>query len=167
MPGIPREVAEHKLNIKPSSKPIKRKLRHFDGDKSKAIQEIKKLLAAGFIREVYHPELLANPALVKKKNGKRRMCVDFTGLNKACSKDPFPLPRIDHVVDSTAGCKTLCFLDANSEYHQIAMDSDDQLATTFITPFGCFCYSSMPFGLKNAGATFQRCMHHVFGEPIS
>jgi hypothetical protein len=91
---------------------------------------------------------------VKKKSDKWRMCVDYTGLNKACLKDPFPLPRINQVVDLTAGCETLYFLDAYSGYHQIAMDLDDQLATAFITPFGCLYYSSMPFRLKNAGATF-------------
>jgi hypothetical protein len=90
------------------------------------------------------------------------MCVDYTGLNKACSKDLFPWPRIDQVVDSTAGCETLCFIDAYSEYHQIAMCIVDQLATLFITPFSTYCYKTMPFGLKNAGATFQRCMRRVF-----
>ena len=108
MPGIPREVAEHKLNIKPGSKPIKQRLRRFNSDKCKAIrEEIEKLISAGFIREVYHPEWLANPVLVKKKNGKWRMCVDYTSLNKACPKDPFPLPRIDQVVDSTADRKSV------------------------------------------------------------
>ena len=75
------------------------------------------------------------------------MCVDYMGLNKACPKDPFPLPRIDQIVDSTSGCETLCFLDASSGYHQIAMKESDQLATSFITPFESFCYASMPFGL--------------------
>ena len=112
-----------------------------------------KLLAAGFIKEVYHSEWLANPVLVRKKSGKWRMCVDYTGLNKACLKDPFPLPRIDQVVHLTSGCKTLCFLDAYSGYHQIMMKESDQLMTSFITPFGLFCYVSMPFGLKNDGAT--------------
>jgi hypothetical protein len=83
------------------------------------------------------------------------MCVDYTSLNKACPKDPFPLPRIDQDVDSTAGCETLCFLDAYSGYHQIAMCIADQLATSFSTPFGAYCYQTMPFGLKNAGSTFQ------------
>ena len=92
------------------------------------------------------------------------MCVDYTGLNKACPKDPFPLPRIDQIVDSTSGCETLYFLDAYSGYHQIAMNELDQLATFFITPFGAFCYVTMPFGLKNTGATFQRCMQKVFRE---
>ncbi|CAO2207897.1 unnamed protein product [Urochloa humidicola] len=94
------------------------------------------------------------------------MCVDYTSLNKACPKDPFPLPRIDQIVDSTSGCETLCFLDAYSGYHQIAMKESDQLATSFITPFGSYCYVTMPFGLKNAGATFQRCMIRTFDDLI-
>jgi hypothetical protein len=165
--GIPREVAEHKLNIKPGSKPVKQRLHRFNNDKCKAIgEEILKLPSVGFIREVYHPKWLANPVLLKKKNKKWRMGVDYTSLNKACPKDPFPLPHIDQVVDSTARCKTLCFLDAYSRYHQIAMCIADQLATSFITPFGAYYYQMMPFGLKNAGATFQRCMQRVFGELI-
>jgi hypothetical protein len=125
-----------------------------------------KLLSAGFICEVFHSDWLANPVLVKKKNNKWRVCVDYTSLNKACPKDLFPLPCIDQVVDSTAGCETLFFLDVYSGYHQIAMCIADQLATSFITPFGTYCYQTMPFGLKNAGATFQRCMLRVFGELI-
>jgi hypothetical protein len=139
MKGIPREVAEHKLNIKPGSKPLKQHLHRLNDEKCKAIgEEILKLLSAGFICEVFHPEWLANPVLVKKKNKKRRMCVHYTSLNKACPKDLFPLPRIDQVVDSTAGCETLCFLDAYSGYHQIAMCIADQLATLFITLFGAY-----------------------------
>jgi hypothetical protein len=69
-------------------------------------------------------------------------------------------------VDSTAGCETLSFLDAYSGYHQIKMKESDQLTTSFITPFGVYCYTTMPFGLRNAGATYQRCMNHVFGEHI-
>ena len=94
------------------------------------------------------------------------MCVDYTGLNKACPKVPFPLPRIDQIVDSTAGCETLSFLDAYSGYHQIKMKESNQLATSFITPFGMYCYVTMPFGLRNAGATYQRCMTKVFGKHI-
>jgi hypothetical protein len=94
------------------------------------------------------------------------MCIDYTSLNKACPKVPYPLPRIDQIVDSTAGCETLSFLDAYSGYHQIKMKESDQLATSFITPFGMYCYTTMSFGLRNAGATYQRCMNHVFGEHI-
>jgi hypothetical protein len=146
---------------------VKQPLRRFDEEKRRAIgEEIHKLMAAGFIKEVFHPEWLANPVLVKKKGGKWRMCVDYTGLNKACPKVPYPLPRIDQIVDSTAGCETLSFLDAYSRYHQIKMKESDQLATSFITPFGMYYYITMPFGLRNAGATYQRCMNHVFGEHI-
>jgi hypothetical protein len=167
MKGIPGEVAKHKLNIKLGSKLVKQHLPRFNDHKCKAIgEEILKLLSAGFIREVYHPEWFANPALVKNKNKKWRMCVDYTSLNKSCPKDPFPLPRIDQVVNSTAGYETLCFLDAYSGYHQIVMCIANQLATSFITPFSAYCYQMMPFDLKNAGATFQRCMRCVFEELI-
>jgi hypothetical protein len=146
---------------------VKQHLRRFDEEKRRAIgEEAHKLMAAGFIKEVFHPEWLANLVLVKKKGGKWRMCVDYTGLNKACPKVPYPLPRFDQIVDSTAGCETLSFLDAYSGYHQIKMKESDQLATSFITPFGMYCYITMPFGLRNAGATYQRCMNHVFGEHI-
>jgi hypothetical protein len=167
MPGIPRDVVEHSLDIRARARPVKQPLCRFDEEKRRAIgEEIHKLMVAGFIKEVFHPEWLANPVLVKKKGGKWRMCVDYTGLNKACPKVPYPLPRIDQIVDSTAGCETLSFLDAYSGYHQIKMKESDQLATSFITPFGMYCYTTMPFGLRNAGATYQRCMNHVFGEHI-
>jgi hypothetical protein len=168
MPGIPRDVAEHSLDIRAGARPVKQTLRRFDEEKRRAIgEEIHKLFAAGFIKEVFHPEWLANPVLVRKKDGKWRMCVDYTSLNKACPKVPYPLPLIDQIMDSTAGCETLSFLDAYSVYHQIKMKESDQLATSFITPFGMYCYITMPFGLRNAGATYQRCMNHVFGEHIS
>ena len=122
MPGIPRDVTEHSLDIRAGSRPVKQHLRCFDEEKRRIIgKEIHKLLAAGFIKEVFHPKWLANPVLVKKKAGKWRMCVDYTGLNKACSKVPYHLPRIDQIIDSTAGCENLSFLDAYSSYHQIKM----------------------------------------------
>ena len=83
------------------------------------------------------------------------MCVDYTGLNKACPKDQFPLARIDQIADSTLGCEILSFLDAYSGYHQITMKESDQLATSFITPYGSYCYVTMPFRLKNTSATYQ------------
>jgi putative transposase len=81
--------------------------------------------------------------------------VDYTSLNKTCLKVPFPLPHIDQIVDSTTGCETLSFLDAYSSYHQIKMKESDQLTTSFITPFGMYCYVTMPFDLRNTGATYQ------------
>ena len=94
------------------------------------------------------------------------MCVDYTDLNKACPKDPFGLPRIDQVVDSTAGCELLSFLDCYSGYHQISLKEDDCLKTSFITPFGAYCYIIMPFGLKNAGATYQRMIQRCLQSQI-
>ena len=136
MPGIPWDVAEHALRLISGSKPAKQRLCCFDDKRHRAIgEEIVKLLAARFIREVFHSDWLANPVLVKKKTGKWRMCIDYTSLNKACPKDHFPLLRIDQIVDSTSGCEILSFLDAYSGYHQIAMKETDQLATLFITPY--------------------------------
>ena len=90
-------------------------------------EEVAKLLATGSIKEVYHSDWLANPVLVKKKTRKWRMCIDYTGLNKACPKYHFPLPRIDQIIDSTSGYEILSFLDDYSGYHQIAMKESDQL----------------------------------------
>jgi hypothetical protein len=157
MPDVPWHLIEHSLNVSKITKPIKQKLRRFTHDKKEAIRvEVTWLLVARFIKEVYHPEWLANPVLVRKKNNEWRMCVDYTNLNKHCPKDPFGLPCIDEVVDSTAGCELLSFLDCYTSYHQIALNKDDQIKTSFITPFGAYYYMTMSFGLKNAGATYQR-----------
>ena len=118
-------------------------------------EELAKLLVAGFIREIKHPDWLANLVMVPKKDKSWRLCVDFKDLNKACPKDPFPLPRIDQIIDTTAGHESLCFLDAYSSYHQIKMAESNQAATAFITPYGPFCFNTTPFGLKNASATYQ------------
>jgi hypothetical protein len=138
----------------------------FTPDKKEAIRaELARLVSAGFIREVLHPEWLVNPVLVlKKKKVDWRMCVDYTELNKHCPKDPFGLPRIDQVVDSTAGCSMLSFLDCYSGYHQISLAKEDEEKTAFITPFGAFCYTSMSFGLKNAGATYQRAIQTCLAD---
>ena len=130
------------------------------------MEEVDKLLKAGFIREVYYPEWLANVVMVKTSTGKWRMCVDFTDLNKACPKDSYPFPRIDQLVNSTARHKLLSFMDAFSGYNQIQMIEGDQEKTTFITSRGLFCYKVMPFGLKNAGATYQRLVNKMFHDQI-
>ena len=124
------------------------------------------MLTAGFIRERYYPEWLANVVLVKKANGKLRMCVDFTDLNKACPKDSFPLPRIDQLVDFTTGHKLLTFMDTFSGYNKIKMAEEDQEKTAFITSQWLYCYNVMPFGLKNAGPTYQRLVNKMFSNQI-
>ena len=94
------------------------------------------------------------------------MCVDFTDLDKACPKDNYPLPRIDQLVDSTAGHRLLNFMDAFYGYNQIRMDETDQEKTSFVTSQGLFCYKVIPFGLKNAGAMYQRLVNHMFRPQI-
>jgi hypothetical protein len=94
------------------------------------------------------------------------MCVNYNGLNKVCPNDPFPLPCIEQVMDSTAGCELLSFLDAYYGYHHIAMTEINKHTTTFSTPFGTFCYLSMLFSLKNAGATYRRCILHCFSDQV-
>ena len=94
------------------------------------------------------------------------MCVDFTDLNKACPKENYPLPHINQLVDSTACHKLLSFMDAFSGYNQIKMDEVDQEKTSFVTNQGLFCYEVIPFGLKNAGATYQRLVIHMFHPQI-
>lgn len=160
MPGVPKKLIEHSLNVYPTATPKKQRLRRFLAEKREAIKkELAKLLATGFIKEVYHPEWLANPVLVLKRNNNEwMMCIDYTDLNKHCPKDPFGLPRIDQVIDSMAGCVLLSFLDCYSGYHQIALKEEDQIKTAFITPFGAYAYKTMSFGLKNAGATYQRAI---------
>jgi hypothetical protein len=94
------------------------------------------------------------------------MCVDYTDLNKHCSKDPFALPCIDQVIDSTAGCVLLSFLHCYSGYHQIALKEEDQIKTVFITPFGACAYTTMSFGLKKAGATYQRAIQLCLADQL-
>ena len=124
--------------------------------------EVNKLLAVGFIKEVECPDWLENLVVFPKKGGKWRVYVDYTNLNDACLKNNFSLPRIDQIVDSTAGHGMLFFLDAFFGYHQIPMHPPDEEKTVFITPHRLYCYKVMPFGLKNAGATYQRLMAKIF-----
>ena len=167
MKGIDPSVITHKLSVSPVCKPIKQKRRSFAPARQKAInEEVNKLLSAKAIREVDYPVWLANVVLVKKTNGKWRLCIDFTDLNRACPKDSFPLPRIDLIVDATAGHELLSFMDAFSGYNQIRMDPNDQEKTSFITEQGTYCYQVMPFGLKNAGATYQRLVNKMFQKQI-
>jgi hypothetical protein len=155
MPGIPREVIEHKLEIDTAFKLIKQKERRYISERRETIQlEVNKLLEVGFIRPVNYPSWLANPVLVEKPDKSWRMCIDYTSLNKACHKHESPLPRICQIVDSTESCELLSFLDAYLGYHQISLAVDNEEKTAFITPFGIFCYTKMAFGLKNGGATY-------------
>ena len=111
-------------------------------------------------------EWLANVVLVKKANDKWRLCIDFIDINRVCPKDSFPLPWIDLIVDATADHELISFMDAFSGYNQIIMDPSDQEKTSFVTGQGTYCYQVMPFGLKNAGATYQRLVNKMFHKQI-
>ena len=123
-----------------------------------------KLKQARVVTEVFYPEWLANTVVVKKKKGKWRVCVDFIYLNKACPKNPFPMPRIDQLVNATVGHPRMSFLDAFQGYHQIPLALGDQEKTDFVTPIGNYHYKVMLFGLKNARSTYQRMITRMF-EP--
>jgi Reverse transcriptase (RNA-dependent DNA polymerase) len=129
-------------------------------------EEIRKLLKAGFIREMKYSEWIANTILVKNSKGSWRMYVDYTDLNKACPKASFPLPSIDQLVDSTVVFRCLSFVDAFSGYNQIRMLQFDEHKTTFVTDQGLNCYKVMSFGLKNAGAMYQRMVNKVFHKQL-
>ena len=119
-----------------------------------------------FIREIYYPDWLANVVMVKKDNGKWRMCVNFTDLNKACRKDSYPLPRINILVDSITRHQLLSFMDTFSGYNQIKLDEANQEKTSFVTSQGLFCYKVMTFSFKNASATYQMLMNKMFAHQI-
>ncbi|KAG9444317.1 hypothetical protein H6P81_015657 [Aristolochia fimbriata] len=165
MPGLDPRVVVHKLAVHPSVRPIKQSQRRFRPELVPEIQkEVDKLIAANFIREVKYPSWIANIVPVKKKNGQIQVYVDFRDLNKACPKDDFPLPITELMVDATTGHEALSFMDGSSGYNQIWMDPKDEELTAFHTPKGIFCYKMMSFGVKNAGATYQRAMQNIFDD---
>ena len=126
MPGIDMDIIMDNLQVDPLYQPVRQKRRKFAPERDEIINdEVKSLLGAGFIHEVQYPEWLANVVEVKKKNGKWRVCIEFTDLNMSCLKDPFPLPHIDKLVDATVGHQLMSFMEAFSGYNQILMHSED------------------------------------------
>ncbi|GAU30269.1 hypothetical protein TSUD_384900 [Trifolium subterraneum] len=167
MPGIDPEVACHQLTIDPRVSAVVQRRRKQSPEKAEAARKaVKDLLEANFIAEAQYKTWFSNVVLVKKSNGKWRMCVDYTDLNRACPKDAYPLPNIDKLVDNSSGFKLLSFMDAYSGYNQIKMAEIDKKKTVFMTETGNYYYNVMPFGLKNAGATYQRMMNKVFHNEI-
>ena len=153
------------MNVNPSITPKRQPPRYSSKEHAEAIRnEVAKLKKAGAIKEVFYPQWLANMVVMKKKTGKWRVCVDFIDLNKACPKDPFPMPWIDQLVDVRVDHPRMSFLDAFQGYHQISLALDNQEKAAFVTPAGNYHYKVMPFGLKNARSTYQRMMTKMF-EP--
>ncbi|GKB87021.1 reverse transcriptase domain-containing protein [Tanacetum coccineum] len=165
--GVPRHIAEHRLNVREGCLPIRQKKRGQAPERNKVIQEeVEKFVDAGIMKEVHYHSWLSNPVMVKKHDGSRRMCVDFKYLSKACPQDGYPLPKIDWKVESFCGYPLKCFLDAYKGYHQIKMAEEDEEKIAFITSQWIFCYTKIPFGLKNARATYQRLVDRAFQKQI-
>ena len=167
VPKVDPEFIVHKLNVDPlyplkNQKPRRLAKKHVDAIR----QEVKRLKEAEVIKEIFFPEWLMNTVVVKKRNDKWRVCVDFTDLNRACPKDPFPMSKIDQLVDATYGHPRMSFLDSFQGYNQIALAIKDQEKMTFITLNANYHYAVMPFGLKNARTTYQRMMMRMFKDKI-
>lgn len=164
MSSVDPNFIVHKLNVDPLFLHKKQKSRRSAKQHVEVVkEEVEKLKQVGSIKEVFFPEWLSNTIVVKKKNEKWRMRVDFIDLNRACLKDPFPVPKIDQLVYATCGHPRMSFLEAFQGYHQITLDHEDLEKTSFITPKGNYHYTEMPFKLKNVGATYQRMVTRIFG----
>jgi hypothetical protein len=157
------EIIQHKIPLKPGSKPVKKKFRQFNPLLLPIIEkELKRLLEAKIIVPLRYSEWVANLVPVRKKNGEIRLCVDFRNLNRCSLKDNYPLPKMDYILQRVVGAKRISMLDGYSGYNQISVMEEDKKKTSFTTPWGTFMYEKMPFGLMNAGATFQRAMDIAF-----
>jgi len=158
MEGLDEKVSCHKLNVMPSAILVKQATRMYKHELDLKIkEEVQRLLAAGFIKSIQHPLWLSSIVTVGKIDKNQiRICVDFRDLNRAYPKDEFPLPSIDSLIDATAGHEMYSFMDGYVGYNQIKMDPTNAEKTVFRTPLGNFMYIVIPFGLKNAGATYQR-----------
>jgi hypothetical protein len=168
MPSVPKELPEHALNIYHRVRRVAQSLRRFSWPKRKAIlKELYRLQDAKFISETVDTTWVANPVLVPKKIPTKSACALILHISiNNTQKDHFPTLRIDQIIDAIAGYECLSFLDAYSGYHQISLKEDDQDKTAFIMPYGLYYYQAIPFGLKNAGATYQRMMQKCLKEQI-
>ena len=156
-------IIQHKVPLKPNVKPFRQKLRRINPALFPVIEkEIKKLLEAKIIVPLRYSSWVTNLVPVRKKNGEIRLCVDFRNLNRSSLKDNYPLPKIEQVLQQVVGAQRISMVDGFSGYNQVAMHPDDREKTAFTTPWGTFMYDKMPFGLMNAGATFQRAMDIAF-----
>jgi hypothetical protein len=165
MMGIDPAIVVHEIKTYPRDKPVRQRLRPVHPRKAAAIKlEVEKLLKAGFIYPVALTEWVYNPVSIDKKGGSICVCVDYRDINKACLKDNFPTPFVDQIVDDCAGSEIFSLMDGFFGYNQINIAPEDQHKMDFICPWGTFTYRKLPFGLKNAGATFQRAMSYAFHD---
>jgi hypothetical protein len=163
IPGIDPKIVEHEITMYPDAKPVQQKIRPINPRKETTIKsEVEKFLKAGFIYPIHLTQWVSNPVSVDKKQGMIHVCTDFCDLNKACPKNNYLAPVIDHIIDECTSCEAFSFMDGFSGYNQIQIKPEDQHKMTFICPWGTFAYRKMTFGLKNAGATFQWAMYFAF-----
>jgi hypothetical protein len=170
MPGLDRRIVEHRLPLKSGFRPFQQRARQM---KAKVLVEVKKevekMLEAGFIRLCGYAEWISSVVPIQKKDGRWRVYVDFRDLNRDTPKDEYPMPVAETLINAAAGQKILSFMDGNIGYNQIFMAPEDIHKTAFRVPgaVGLFEYVVMTFGLKNAGATYQRAMNYIFHDLIS
>nr|GEW65267.1 reverse transcriptase domain-containing protein [Tanacetum cinerariifolium] len=167
MTSVLRHIVEYHLNVREGCSPIRQTKIGQAADKNQAIHdEVGKLVEAEIMKEVHYHDWLSNLVMVKKHDDSWRTCVDFKDLNKACPKDGYPLLEINWKVESLCGFPFKCFLNAYKGYHQIQMKKEDEEKIAFITSQRIFCYTKIPFGLRNAGATYQRLVDKAFHKQI-
>ncbi|KAK1604335.1 hypothetical protein QYE76_028008 [Lolium multiflorum] len=169
MPGLDRSIIEHRLPLKKGFRPFQQRARQMRAEILEEVKkEIEKMLAAGFIRPCRYAEWISSIVPVEKKDGRWRVAIDFRDLNRATPKDEYPMPVAETLINAAAGHKVLSFMDGNAGYNQIFMAPEDIHKTAFRVPgaVGLFEYVVMTFGLKNAGATYQRAMNYIFHDLI-
>jgi hypothetical protein len=169
MPGLDRSIVEHRLPFKSGFRPFQQRARQMKAEVLVEVKkEVEKMLEAGFIRTCRYAEWISSVVPVQKKDGRWRVCVDFRDLNRATPKDEYPMPIAETLINVAVGHKILSFMDGNAGYNQIFMAPEDIHKTAFrvLGAVGLFEYVVMTFGLKNAGATYQRAMNHIFHDLI-
>jgi hypothetical protein len=169
MPGLDRSIVEHRLPLKPGFWLFQQRAWQMKAEVLEEVKkEVEKMIEAGFIRTCRYAEWISSVVPVQKKDGRWRVCVDFRDLNRATPKDEYPMPVAETLINAAAGHKILSFMDGNASYNQIFMAPEDIHKTAFRVPgaVGLFEYVVMTFGLKNAGATYQRAMNYMFHDLI-
>jgi hypothetical protein len=169
MHGVDRSIVEHQLPLNKGFRPFQQRARQMKAEVLEEVKkEVEKMLDAGFIRPCRYAKWISSMVLVQKKDGRWRVCVDFRDLNRATPKDEYPMPVAETLINAAAGHKMMSFMDGNAEYNQIFMAPEDVNKTAFRVPgaVGLFEYLVMTFGLKNAGATYQRAMNYIFHDLI-
>jgi hypothetical protein len=169
MPGLDRSIVEHRLLLKKGFRLFQQRARQMKAEVLEEVkQEVEKMLEEGFIRPCKYAEWISSVVPVQKKDGRWQVCVDFRDLNRATPKDEYPMPVIETLINAAAGHKTFSVVDGNTGYNQIFMAPEDIHKTAFRVPgaVGLFDPVVMTFGLKNAGATYQRAMNYIFHDLI-